>query len=233
VLRLEGVRIRQGDFALSADIVVEPGSRVALIGPSGSGKSTLLAAIAGFVPLSAGRVTWKGEDLAGLKPAQRPVTILFQDQNVFPHLSVRQNVALGLSPSLKLAPGDWARVDAALAELGLGAMAGRRPGTLSGGEQARVALARALIRARPLLLLDEPFAALGPALKEQALGLVEQIADQTGATVLMVSHDPDDARDLCPMAIPVAGGRAAGPVPTAALLDDPPPELASYFRSRK
>lgn len=229
MLRLEGLRIEQDGFALRADLAVAEGARVAVIGPSGSGKSTLFGAIAGFVRPAAGRITWKGTDLGPMAPGDRPLSILFQDQNLFPHLTVADNVALGLRPSLRLTGGERARVGSALARVGLGGMEGRRPGTLSGGEQGRAALARALLRARPVLLLDEPFAALGPALKREMLDLVADLAAESGATVLMVSHDPADARRLCPATILVAGGRAEGPVPTGPLLDDPPPALADYL----
>ncbi|MGB3178880.1 MAG: ATP-binding cassette domain-containing protein [Albidovulum sp.] len=229
MLTLEGVVIRQGDFQLCADFGVDPGQRIAVIGPSGAGKSTLLSVIAGFDTPTSGRILWQGQDLAELTPGQRPLSILFQDQNLFPHLSVAQNVGLGLRPDLKLLAAEHGAVATALAQTGLDGLGGRTPGTLSGGQQSRVALARALLRARPLMLLDEPFAALGPALKAEMLDLVANIAGQTGATVLMVSHDPGDARRFAPHSILVAGGRAHAPQPTGALLDTPPPELAAYL----
>lgn len=229
-LRLERLVIRQGGFGLTADWSVPTGARVAVIGPSGAGKSTLLSVIAGFFPPVAGRVLWAGADIGGLPPGDRPLSILFQDGNLFPHLNVAQNLGLGLAPSLRLNEAQKAAVRAVLAEVGLGDKAARRPAALSGGEQSRVALARALLRARPLLLLDEPFAALGPALKGQMLDLVDRIAGQTGATVLMVTHDPEDARRLCPLTVVVADGMAAPPAPTAALLENPPPALRAYLR---
>ncbi|WP_245595023.1 ATP-binding cassette domain-containing protein [Gemmobacter nectariphilus] len=229
-LRLDHLVLTQGSFRLEADWQVPAGARVAVIGPSGAGKSTLLAAISGFLPPVAGRILWDGHDLAKLEPGARPLSILFQDGNLFPHLTVAQNLGLGLSPGLRLTEAQKARVGAVLAEVGLGDKAARKPAALSGGEQSRVALARALLRARPMLLLDEPFAALGPALKAQMLDLVDRIAGQTGATVLMVTHDPEDARRLCPLTVVVADGVAAPPAPTGALLDDPPPLLRAYLR---
>ncbi|MCC6305338.1 MAG: ATP-binding cassette domain-containing protein [Rhodobacteraceae bacterium] len=198
------------------------------MGPSGGGKSTLLAAIAGFQPLAAGRILWGGRDLAPLAPGARPLSILFQDQNLFPHLTLAENVGLGLDPRLRLGRAEKARVAAVLARTGLAGKEGRRPAALSGGEQGRAALARALLRARPLLLLDEAFAALGPALKAEMLALLAAILDEGGATLLMVTHDPADARALTPATIVVAGGRADPPRPTPALLADPPPALAAY-----
>jgi len=219
----------QGDFSLEADFAVPEGARVAVIGPSGAGKSTLLAAVAGFIPLAGGRILWARQDLASLAPGARPLSILFQDQNLFPHLTVLQNVGLGLRPDLRLDRAQQAQVAAALDRVGLAGLGARRPAQLSGGQQGRVALARALLRARPLLLLDEPFAALGPALKAEMLDLVAEIAAETASTVLMVSHEPADASRFAPLSVLVAEGRAEPPLPTQALLDTPPPALAAYL----
>jgi thiamine transport system ATP-binding protein len=228
VLRLEQLDIRQEGFHLTADWEVAKGAKVAVIGPSGAGKSTLLMALAGFVP-HGGRVTWNGQDMAALAPGDRPLSILFQDQNLFPHLTLAQNLGLGLSPRLKLTAADHARIETTLARVGLGDMGSRKPAQLSGGQLGRAALARALLRARPILLLDEPFAALGPALKAEMLDLVTETANETGATVLMVTHDPADARRFADLTVLVADGVAAAPVPTAALFANPPPALRDYL----
>lgn len=229
MLHLDRLTIEQPGFRLTADWQAEPGARIAVIGPSGAGKSTLLSVIGGFFAPAAGRVLWAGQDLTALPPGDRPVTTLFQDQNLFPHLTISQNLALGLSPALRLAPGDADRVEAALNRVGLAGLGTRRPSELSGGQQGRAALARALLRARPILLLDEPFAALGPALKTQMLDLVAEVATDTGALVLMVTHDPADARHFAPLTVLVADGIAHPPAPTATLLDNPPPALAAYL----
>lgn len=229
MLLLEGLRIVQDDFALAADLAVPRGARVAVIGPSGAGKSTLLAAIAGFVAPTAGRITWAGRDLAGLAPGQRPTSILFQDQNLFPHLSVAQNIGLALRPGLRLSPDEQASVAQAMGRTGLAGLGARLPATLSGGQQSRVALARALLQAKPLMLLDEPFSALGPALKSEMLDLVAEIVAATGATLLMVTHDPDDARRIADQTILVADGVAHPPAPTGPLLDNPPAALRAYL----
>ncbi|WP_299360213.1 ATP-binding cassette domain-containing protein [uncultured Paracoccus sp.] len=228
-LEFRAARVTLGDFTLRADLTVPAGARVAVIGPSGSGKSTLLALVAGFLRPDAGAVLWQGRDLAPLPPGERPVSILFQDQNLFPHLTVAQNVALGLRPDLRLTPAQHAAVAAALQSVGLAGMGGRRPAALSGGQQGRVALARVGLRARPILLLDEAFAALGPALKDEMLDLVAGIARDGNATVLMVTHDPDDARRFADLTIVVDEGVAAPPQPTGPLLDNPPPGLRAYL----
>ena len=229
MLRLEDLLIRQDDFTLRADLAVEPGRITAVIGPSGAGKSTLLAAIAGFVPLTGGRISWVGQDLAPLDPGARPLSILVQDPNLFPHLTAEQNIGLGLRPDLRLNTADRDKVKAALARVGLAGLGARKPASLSGGQQSRVALARALLRSRPLLLLDEPFSALGPALKAEMLDLVAEIAGEAGTTVLMVTHDPGDARRIADQTILVAEASARPPQPTCDLLDTPPEALRAYL----
>jgi thiamine transport system ATP-binding protein len=155
--------------------------------------------------------------------------MLFQDNNLFPHLTVAQNVGLGIRPDLRLEEKDRLRVAQALTRVGLEGFETRKPAALSGGQQGRVALARVLVQRRPLILLDEPFAALGPALKAEMLDLVANLAAEIGATVLIVSHDPADARRIASQVILVADGMAYPPQPTAALLDNPPPALSAYL----
>jgi thiamine transport system ATP-binding protein len=231
MLTLDGLDIRQDDFVLQADLALPDGSVVAVIGPSGAGKSTLLNVIAGFFLPHLGRVLWDGDDITAKPPAQRPVAMLFQDNNLFPHLTVAQNIGLGIRPDLRLTPEDRARVEQALIRVGLEGLGPRKPATLSGGQQGRVALARVLVQRRPLILLDEPFAALGPALKAEMLDLVAALAHETGATLLMVSHDPADARRIAPLVILVADGKALPPQPTNRLFESPPPALAAYLGS--
>jgi len=228
-LTLERVLVTQDTFHLRADLAVAQGLQVAVLGPSGAGKSTLLAVISGFIAPAAGRVLIAGTDVSALAPGQRPVSIVFQDRNLFAHLTVAQNVGLGLRPDLRLSAAERGRVHASLARVGLGGMEERKPAALSGGQRSRVALARVLLRARPLLLLDEPFSALGPALKAEMLDLVAGIAEEAGSTVLMVTHDPADARRFARQTILVAEGRAHPPQATRALLDTPPESLRHYL----
>ena len=229
MLQLDHLTLAQGTFRLTADWSAAPGSRIAIMGPSGAGKSSLLAAIAGFLPLTGGVVRWGGQDLAALPPGKRPLTILFQDQNLFPHLTVAQNLGLGLRADLRLDREDWARVDRALARVDLVSLGSRSAAKLSGGQASRAALARALLRARPILLLDEPFAALGPALRQEMLVLVREVADETDALVLLVTHDPQDALGLGGQTAFVEGGMVAPPVETAALFANPPAALRAYL----
>jgi thiamine transport system ATP-binding protein len=201
-----------------------------MIGPSGAGKTTLLSLIAGFERPLSGQVRIAGRDVTELAPAARPVTMLFQEHNLFAHLTAAENVGLGIHSGLKLGAADRERVRDALARVGLAGMERRLPRQLSGGERQRVALARSLVRDRPVLLLDEPFAALGPALRYEMLDLVDRLRTAAGLTVLLVSHQPEDARRIATRAAFVNAGKivAEGPLPD--LLDDPPArELAAYL----
>jgi thiamine transport system ATP-binding protein len=229
VLQLDRLILSQDDFRLTADWSVLPGDRIAIMGPSGAGKSTLLSATAGFFPVTSGAIRWNGQDLAGISPGKRPMTILFQDQNLFPHLSIARNLGLGIRPDLRLSDDDQARIGQALARVGLQGLGDRKPAQLSGGQASRAALARALLRARPVLLLDEPFAALGPALRTEMLDLVREVAGETGALVLMVTHDPQDALALGGKTAFVSNGVVRAPVDTRAMLADPPPDVQDYL----
>ncbi|MEP3345039.1 MAG: ATP-binding cassette domain-containing protein [Litoreibacter sp.] len=231
MLTFESVVVRQGEFTLNADLSIEEGAKVSIIGPSGAGKSTLLSALAGFTSVAQGAICWKGHDIARDASGDRPLAMVFQDSNLFPHLSVAQNVGLGLKPSLKLSSGELDLVKQSLLRVGLEGFEDRKPAALSGGQQSRVALARVLLRDKPLMVLDEPFAALGPALRRDMLALVGEIAQEKGLTVLMVTHDPKDARQLDGDTILVADGVAHAPVPTGPFLDAPPDVLREYLGS--
>jgi thiamine transport system ATP-binding protein len=229
MLKLERLVIDNGGFLLSADLSATAGAKYAVIGPSGAGKSTLIGGIAGFHPIKSGHILWQGAEITDALPGKRPVAMLFQDGNLFPHLSVEQNIGLGIDPDLRLSPDDQERVAQAIHRVGLAGLGTRRPAALSGGQQSRAALARVLVQGRPLLMLDEPFAALGPALKADMLDLVDTLVRESGATLLMVSHDPSDARRIADEVILVVDGIAHPPQPTAKLLDDPPPALRAYL----
>jgi thiamine transport system ATP-binding protein len=191
--------ITKDALAMCFDLSVNAGEVLSLIGPSGSGKSTLLKLIAGFLPASKGKIEIeirnqkKSQAIQLLQPAKRPVTMLFQEHNLFPHLDIYTNIALGINPSLTLTAQQNEAIDQALESLGLEDMQKRSPGSLSGGQRQRVALARALVRQHPILLLDEPFAALGPAQREEMIGLVKEMVEDKNMCALLVSHQPSDA----------------------------------------
>ena len=229
MLKLEQAVITQDDFSLRADLLIKPKTKYAVIGPSGAGKSTLLGALCGFVAITSGKLTWQGQDITDAAPGARPMTMLFQDNNLFPHLSITQNVGLGLRGDLRLTADERAKVESALFRVGLADMADRKPGSLSGGQQSRAALARVLVQARPLVLLDEPFAALGPALRTEMLDLVQQLVTETGASLIMVTHDPKDVAQIADEVIFVSNGTAHAPEPAQELMDNPPPELRAYL----
>ncbi|MFQ6551002.1 ATP-binding cassette domain-containing protein [Aestuariibius insulae] len=231
MLTFDAVTVDLGDFRLTATLAITEGERVAIIGPSGAGKSTLLGVVAGFTPHT-GHISWKEDRIDRIAPGQRPVAVLFQDNNLFPHLTILQNVSLGIRTKGKLASSEQQAVRQAIARVGLSGYEDRKPAALSGGQQSRAALARLFVQAKPVLLLDEPFSALGPALKDEMLDLVSEVADMSGATVLMVTHDPVDALRLASRTIVVSDGQAAPPVPTKALLKSPPEHLASYLGRR-
>ncbi len=229
MLVLDDLLLQQGEFRLVADLGVNQGAHVAVMGPSGAGKSTLLSAIAGFYAPKSGRIAWDGVDITDRPPADRPLSIIFQDQNLFPHLTAAQNIGLGLKPSLRLSANERDQIVTSLARVGLVGLGDRKPAALSGGQRSRVALARALLRNQPLMLLDEPFAALGPGLKTEMLDLVKALAEDTGATLLMITHAPEDALRLDGMTMLVADGEAHPLRDTVKLLDDPPPALRAYL----
>lgn len=218
-VELDAVAFRYEDMHMRFDLQVEDGECLAVIGPSGAGKSTLLALIAGFEHAASGSIRIGEQDVTRLHPSVRPVTMLFQDHNLFAHLDVAANVGLGIHPGLKLTAADRGRVDAALEQVGLAGLAERLPSQLSGGERQRVALARSLVRDRPVLLLDEPFAALGPALRREMLDLVRALQAARKLTVLLVSHQPEDALYAATRTAFVYGGRVLQVGATRDLLD--------------
>lgn len=229
MLQLDRLTLTQGRFTLRADWALPQGAKLALLGGSGAGKSTLLMGLAGFIAPASGRILWQGRDLARLSPAKRPMSILFQDQNLFPHLTLAQNLGLAINPRLRLSDDDQKKILEVLQRLGLSGLAERKPAHLSGGQIGRAALGRVLLQARPILLLDEPFAALGPALKSDLLVLVAELAAETQTCVIIVTHDPSDARRFADLVGLVHDGQADAPVTTTALFADPPPALRAYL----
>jgi thiamine transport system ATP-binding protein len=189
------------------DVSVEQGSIVALMGPSGAGKSTLLALVAGFIEPAKGSISVEDKEIVGLEPHQRPFAMLFQEHNLFAHLTVRQNIGLGLHPSLKLNNDQQQQVELAAAQVGVDEYLERLPEQLSGGQRQRVALARCFVQPHTTWLLDEPFSALDPILREEMLSLVAKLAKERDITVLMVTHHISDARAISSDFIFVANGQ--------------------------
>ena len=189
------------------DLSVKRGEIVVVEGRSGAGKSTLLNLVSGFLTPSSGQILWQGDDITPLPPQHRPLSMVFQDGNLFDHLSCRENVALGVTPSLRLTADQWQAVDQACDDLGILPLNNRKPAEISGGQQQRVALARALIRAQwqdcHLLLFDEPFSALDTETREECIAVVKQLIADKSMAGLMVSHDPEDAKRLAARVFPL------------------------------
>jgi thiamine transport system ATP-binding protein len=185
------------DFTLT----IARGEVVTLLGPSGSGKSTLIDLICGFLRPLSGEISWDGASILGLPPARRPVSALFQSSELFEHLDAGTNIALGLDPRGRPGPAERSRVGAMLTEVGLPGLERRMPPQLSGGQRQRVALARTLIRDKPVMLLDEPFGALDTATRDEVATLVRRLTAERELATLVVTHDPADTERL--------GGRPA------------------------
>ncbi|UYG02727.1 ATP-binding cassette domain-containing protein [Halomonas sp. LR3S48] len=184
-----------GQTLLHLDARIGPGEVLTVMGPSGSGKSTLLAFAAGFLAptfAASGRILLGGKDITALPAEQRGIGLLFQDPLLFPHLSVAGNLRFGLP---RATPDKAARVETALAEIGLTCFGERDPATLSGGQQSRVALMRLLLSAPRAVLLDEPFSNLDTHLRQEMRRLVFGRLREAGLPSLLVTHDTEDADD--------------------------------------
>lgn len=190
-LRVENLSIYYDDWQRDYSLIAHEGERLAIKGPSGIGKTTLLLALAGFIQPVAGTATWKEQDLISLPPERRPISMLFQDDNLFEHLSVGENLKLGLNIeaiSASLTP--------AIEQLGLADQLDKLPGQLSGGQRQRVGLIRTLLRPEPLIILDEPFAELDAETRQRALDFTRTVAEQGNKTLLLITHQDEDIAAL-------------------------------------
>lgn len=194
------------DTRFSFDFEVKQGEMVAILGPSGAGKSTLLNLIAGFISSESGSLVLNHQEMTREDPKFRPISMLFQENNLLMHLTVERNIALGITSALKLTKSHKQQVLKIAKEMGLDTLLERLPSTLSGGQRQRVALARCLVQKRPILLLDEPFSSLDPALRQDMLSLVKNYCERDNITLLMVSHHLDDARFITPRSIVIDDG---------------------------
>ncbi len=197
-IELQGVGKRYGAVTAVRDVhlTIAAGEFLTLLGPSGCGKTTLLRMIAGFETPTAGRILLGGDDITGVPPHRRPVNQVFQGYALFPHLSVRGNVAFGLRMR-GVAPAELGRrVDEALALVALEALGERFPHELSGGQRQRVAVARAVVCQPKVLLLDEPFSALDAKLRQSMRADLQALQRRLGMTFVLVTHDQDEALAL-------------------------------------
>jgi putative thiamine transport system ATP-binding protein len=193
-LTIEGLELTLGDTSLlTLDTTIGPGEVLTVMGPSGAGKSTLLAWLAGFLPPAfhaSGRVLLDGRDITHLPPERRGIGLLFQDPLLFPHLSVAGNLRFGIP---RARDNKAARIEAALARIGLAGFGERDPATLSGGQRARVALMRLLLSEPRAALLDEPFSGLDADRRQAMRRLVFERLAEAGLPSLLVTHDREDA----------------------------------------
>lgn len=226
---LDQVSFGYAETRVLFDATITPGAIAAIMGPSGAGKTTLLNLVAGFEQPDSGRIFIDGKDVSALAPSERPVSMVFQENNLFGHLNVEKNVGLGRSPSLRLTASDRLMIQDALARTGLSGKEKRLPSELSGGERQRVALARALVRDRPVLLLDEPFASLGPALRDDMLDLLAALHAEKGMTVLFVTHQPEDARRIAEFMIFIDEGKVAATGPIDDFFGNDAPDIFKRY----
>ena len=212
------IKDAESSYGVQVNLQIPAGQCVAIMGASGAGKSTLLNMLAGFTPLVGGQISIGSKDCSALPPYARPIGCMFQEHNLFPHLSVFANVALGIRPSLKLTAAEQARVMQAICDVGLQGTAERIPATLSGGQRQRAAIARMLVREVKLMLFDEPFSQLDPGLCLEMLQLLKVLNQERALTMLVVTHQPQVARVLCTHTAFLAGGQVIDYGPTAAIL---------------
>ena len=207
MIRLDNVFLADDALPMTFDLQVAAGERIAIVGPSGAGKSTLLNLIAGFVLPTQGNIWLNGENHTHSAPYERPVSMLFQENNLFPHLTVQQNLALGLKTSLKLTALEQDQIERVADAVGLTSFLSRLPNSLSGGQKQRVALARCLLRDKPILLLDEPFSALDPELRMDMLNLIDELCHSKNLTLLLVTHQPSELTGKVDRMLRIENGR--------------------------
>ena len=207
MIRLDNVFLADDTLPMTFDLQVAVGERIAIIGPSGAGKSTLLNLIAGFVLPTQGNIWLNGENHTRSAPYERPVSMLFQENNLFPHLTVQQNLALGLKTNLKLTALEQDQIEQVADAVGLTSFLSRLPNSLSGGQTHRVALARCLLRDKPILLLDEPFSALDPELRIDMLNLIDALCHSNNLTLLLVTHQPSELTGKVNRMLRIENGR--------------------------
>jgi spermidine/putrescine ABC transporter ATP-binding subunit len=231
MVEVTGVTKRFGSFAAVDDVSLRIGANefFALLGPSGCGKTTLLRMLAGFERASTGMILIDGEDMAPVQPNRRPVNMVFQRYAVFPHMTVRDNVAYGLKVTGTPRAEIGSRVDDALAMVRLDGYGARQPDQLSGGQQQRVALARALIKRPKVLLLDEPLSALDKKLREEMQLELVRLQHEVGITFIIVTHDQEEALSMADRIAVMDKGRILQTAPPDELYERPNCRMVADF----
>lgn len=191
-LEVRGLKYRYDTQLYNFEFCLRAGSITALLAESGAGKSTLIQLLAGFLKAESGQVLVNGEDITKAEPAFRHMSVLFQDNNLFQHLTAWQNVALACVEPLKPSGDELEKIEFLFRKTNIDGKQDKYPAFLSGGEKQRVAIARALLSSKPILLLDEPFAALGPGLRQELLSLLLDLQQNFHFTLLFATHSPSD-----------------------------------------
>lgn len=233
-LEVTGLTHRYGDERAVSDVSfrLEPGELVGLLGPSGCGKTTLVQAIAGHIHPTAGRVVLRSDDVTEAPPESRAVGLVMQRSTLFPHMTVSENVAYGLAARDIVGAEREARVDEYLGLVDLTGQYDAYPSELSGGQQRRAELARALAPQPDVLLLDEPLSALDRTLRERLRGEIARIQRETGVTTLFVTHDQKDAMAVADRLIVMTDGSIDCVGPPRDLYESPPTPFAASFLGR-
>lgn len=230
---IEGLRVSRGSFTLSVDrLSIAPREVFAILGTTGSGKTVLMESIAGAFPVDEGRILLDGKSVDSLPVQQRHLGIVYQDYALFPHMTVRENIAYGLRMNGYSTAEARERVDAQLALFSIEHIADRYPGIISGGESQRTALARALALEPDILLLDEPFSALDPATKDRMYETMRSVHERFDCTIVFVSHDFNEAITLADRIGVVLGGRLCTVLPADELFDADVDDDVRYFLGR-
>ncbi|CAM3834951.1 Thiamine import ATP-binding protein ThiQ [Vibrio aerogenes CECT 7868] len=232
MLKLDQVRYQYQHNWFDFSLEVSRGTIVAIMGASGAGKSTLLSLTAGFITPDSGEISVDGRSVLSDPPYLRPFSVLFQEHNLFSHLTVRENIGLGLNPGLRLSREDQQQINQAAALVGIESMLERLPEQLSGGQKQRIALARCFVQARDYWLLDEPFSALDPVLREEMLTLVKRLARERQTTVLMVTHHLRDILSIAEQFVYVHENKVYATGRTADLsVSHPDPVLRDFVKA--
>lgn len=217
------IRLKSAPLALSA------GKSYALIGPSGAGKSTFFQTIAGFQSQFSGDILWNAQRLNDLAPSQRPISYLFQRHNLFTHLSLRQNIGLGMRADLKLSEHEWREVDELMEELHIKNQASLLPRALSGGQSARGATARVILQKRDIVLFDEPFSALGPAQTQEIRELVMSRLKTQNRILIFVSHQLENISHWADEILWLDEGKIEAPKPANQFFVNASNRVKRYF----
>lgn len=230
-VRLQGVGKRYGNVTAvkPLDLVIAPGSLVTLLGPSGCGKTTLLRMIAGLERASEGRIFIGGRDVTDLSAGERNVSMVFQSYALFPHMSVRENVAFGLVSGGQSKLAAHARAEETLETVGLTGLGDRYPSELSGGQQQRVAVARALVLEPDVLLFDEPLSNLDARLRRTMREEIRDLQQRLGVTVVYVTHDQSEALAVSDVIVVMRAAEIAQAGPPRSLYEEPANVFVATF----